>query len=180
MKVNLIYFRWAWTTLLAVLCLGVLAALDLKLKGESGHGVVDLQKVWTAGAAQDIIAAWSSPRRGAMAGFGLGFDYLFMPLYGFAFYYGTLAAREAFAGNSRLLRRLFNFAAAIPLAGALADAVENALEFQMVMNGATSPIALYAYTATTAKFVCFYIGLGFTLLGLLGLLFRRGKKEAAA
>ncbi len=176
MKVNIIYFRLSWTSLAAIACFAVLAAVDLKLKSESGFGTVDLQKSAMPGDLQRIIAAWGSPRRAAMAGFGLGFDYLFMPLYGFAFYYGALAAREAFV-RSGLLGRLFNLAAAVPLAGAIFDALENALETWMVLNGATAPLALYAYTATTAKFICFYIGLFFWVVGWLGV-FRRKPAQA--
>ena len=178
MKVNAIHFRWAWTTAAALLCFAVLVVVDLKLKSESGYGAVDLQKGMTAGAFQIVIAAWSSPRHAAMAGFGLGFDYLFMPLYGLAFYYGTLAARDAFARNLGLFRRLLTLIAAVPLAGAVFDAAENALETNMLFNGPTDLMALYAYTATTAKFVCFYIGLGMSFLGVIGL-FRRKRAEEA-
>ncbi len=172
MKVNAICFRLSWTSLGAIACFAVLAALDLKLKAESGYGAVDLQKSASPGALQSVIAAWGSVRHAAMAGFGLGFDYLFMPLYGFAFYYGTLAARDAFVTKSAILRRLLTFLAAVPLVGAVFDAVENALESWMVFNGPTSPLALYAYSATMAKFVCFYIGLFFWIVGWLGV-FRR-------
>jgi hypothetical protein len=172
MKVNTIRFRLFWTSLGAIACFAVLAAVDLKLKAESGYGAVDLQKSASPGALQTVIAAWGSPRHAAMAGFGLGFDYLFMPLYGFAFYYGALVARDAFLPNSIVLRRLLTLLAAVPLAGAIFDAAENTLELTMLFNAPTGQLALYAYSATMAKFICFYIGLVLWLLGLAGLMRR--------
>lgn len=164
---NIVKFRLAWTSALAIGCFAVLAAIDLQLKHESGFGAVDLQKVWTAGAMQNVIAAWGSPRHAAMAGFGLGFDYLFMPAYGFAFYYGALSARDAFVRNPGLLWRAVTILALVPLAGALFDAAENALETYAVFNGATDALAMDAYVATTAKFVCFWIGFVLWVLGVI-------------
>ena len=177
MKVNAIRFRWAWTTLGGLACFAVLAAIDLKLKAESGFGAVDLQHAQTAGDVQRIAMAWQSPRHAAMAGFGLGFDYLFMPLYGFAFYYGTLMARDAFAPATGAIRRLLTMLAAVPLAGAIFDAIENALETYMLVNGPAEPLALYAYTATGAKMVCFFIGLVMMLIGIMGLFKRKPAAE---
>jgi hypothetical protein len=52
------------------------------------------------------------------------------------------------------------FVAAIPLAGAVADAIENGLETQVLVSGSTNDsLANLAFTATNAKMLCFYIGL---------------------
>ena len=176
MKVRAFYFRWAWTTLAAIATFAVLAVVDLKLKAETGYGTVDLQKVATAEGVRAIVSAWHTPRAAAMAGFNLGFDYLFMPLYGFAFYYGTLAARNAFAPKGGAFR-IVTLLAAVPLAGAIFDCVENTLETIMFVGAATDPLATAAYTATTSKMICFYVGAAMSLLGLAGLL-RRKKKPA--
>jgi hypothetical protein len=155
----------------------VLALLDQKLKAQSGFGTLDLQHAKTAADVQNVMAAWGPARDGVLAGFNLGFDYLFMPLYGFSFYYGALMARDAFAPKAGLIRRLLTLLAAVPLAGGIFDAAENAIETYMVVNGATDPLAFYAFTATSAKLVCFVIGLVLMLIGVLGL-FR--KKAAPA
>ena len=82
MPVKTLYFRWAWTFAAAVAVFAVLAYVDLKLKAETGWGTVDLQHVWTANGVRAITIAWLARRDAVMAGFNLGFDYLFMPLYG--------------------------------------------------------------------------------------------------
>ena len=150
--------------------------LDTRLKAPTGYGTVDLQKVATADGFARIANAWIARPDAALAGFNLGFDYLFMPLYGFAFYYGALAARDAFA-KAGVLAPLVHAAAAVPLAGAIFDAVENALETVMLMNGPTDSVAAIAFTATNAKMICFYVGLGLSLLGVAGL-FRRKKAQS--
>jgi len=180
MSIKTLYARWAWTTLAAVAVFAVLAYIDLKLKAESGFGTVDLQKVSTAAGVRAIAAAWTPARHALMAGFNLGFDYLFMPLYGFAFFYGTLAARHAFASYPGTMHRLMTLIAAVPLAGALFDCVENALETYMVVAQPTDQLAQIAYAATTAKMACFYVGFFMSLIGLLGLFVRRKKAEAQA
>lgn len=178
MSVKTLYFRWAWTTLGGVVVFGVLAYIDLKLKAETGYGTVDLQKVWTAAGVRTVTAAWLAPRAAGMAGFNLGFDYLFMPLYGFAFYYGTLAARRAFAPKPGIAHRIVTFTAAVPLAGAICDAVENALETAMFVGQPTDQLASIAFMATSAKLICFYAGAAMSLLGAIGL-FRRRKTDTA-
>lgn len=179
MNIKTLYARWAWTTLAAVLVFAVLAYVDLKLKAETGFGTVDLQKVWTAEGVSRIAATWFARRDALMAGFNLGFDYLFMPLYGFAFYYGTIAARQRFTPRLGTMHRLMTVIAAVPLAGALFDCAENALETYMVVAQPTDHLASIAYAATTAKLVCFYVGLFMSAVGLMGLLVRRRKSADA-
>jgi hypothetical protein len=178
MTVQELYRRWAWTFAAAVAVFAVLAYVDLKLKAETGWGTVDLQKVWTANGVRAITIAWLARRDAAMAGFNLGFDYLFMPLYGFAFYYGTIAARLAFAPKPGGLRRIMTLLAAVPLAGAIFDCVENALETAMFVGTPTDQLASISYAFTTAKMTCFWVGAAMSLLGLVGL-FRRKKPEPA-
>ena len=180
MNLKTLYTRWAWTTLAGVAVFAVLAFVDLRLKADSGFGTLALQKVSTAAGIRAIWAAWIPERDALMAGFNLGFDYLFMPLYGFAFYYGTLAARHAFVRGTGTMFRLMTVLAAIPLAGALCDAAENALETYMVVVQPTDRLAGIAYAATTAKLVCFYVGFFMSLIGVIGLFMRRRKVEAEA
>ncbi|HEY4124369.1 MAG TPA: hypothetical protein VGM36_07120, partial [Rhizomicrobium sp.] len=101
-------------------------------------------------------------------GFNLGFDYLFMPLWGFALFYGALAARERFAPTPGAFRRAMLFLCAIPLAGMLLDATENAIELYWVLEGATDRSALIGNTVTNAKWLCIAIGLLLSLSALAG------------
>jgi hypothetical protein len=160
--------RWEWTTLFALAAFGVLFFLENSLKTATGFGTVDLQSAQTAMDFKRIFAAWIARQHSATAGFSLGFDYLFMLLYGFSFFYSGIIAREAFAAKKGLARRLLNYLALVPLAGALADAVENALEFSMMTNGPTDELAQLAFTATNAKMICFYFGLALLAAAIAG------------
>ncbi len=166
--------RWAVTSILAIAAFAVLIWLDTRLKTETGYGTLDLQKAGTADAVNRILFAWRLQSQAVLAGFNLGFDYLFMPLWGFAFYYGGLAARDAFA--PRWFSRIAMLIAAIPLAGAALDMAENGMEAWMLVNGATDPFAGWAFAVSSVKNMTFVIGIVLWALGLLGALFRRKPK----
>lgn len=160
--------RWQWTTIWGIAAFGVLAYLDTALKAATGYGTVDLQSVQTAIDFKRVMAAWIARQHSASAGFSLGFDYLFMLLYGLAFYYSGIIAREAFTPKKGLLRQFMNYLALVPVAGALADAAENTFEFFMMRNGPTDDLARLAFTATNAKMVCFYVGLVLLVAAVVG------------
>ncbi len=160
--------RWAWTSLCAIGVLAVLAVMDGKLKAATGYGTIDLQRVATADAVNPILVAWSTSRRAILAGFDLGFDYLFMPLWGFALFYGGLAARERFTPKPGTARRVMLFLCAVPLAGMLFDAAENAIELSWIVVGVTDQSALLGNTVTNAKWLCALIGLAMAVAGLAG------------
>jgi hypothetical protein len=172
-----LYRNWRWTSLGAIASFAVLALVDSWLKAATGFGTLDLQKVATAAGFIPIIAAWAAPNHAAGAGFGLGFDYLFMPLYGAAFYFGAIVARDAFAPKPGLLRRAMTLLAAVPIAGALFDAVENGLETFILTHGPTDLLAGFAYQATSAKSICFFIGLALWVFGLASLFGRRNASD---
>jgi hypothetical protein len=179
MKVRALTLRWAWTTLGALACFALLAWMDLRLKAQTGYGTVDLQKTSSAQDINVIIDRWLTRDHAAAAGFSLGFDYLFMPLYGFAFYFSGLIARDWIAAKSGLLRRALTLVSAVPLAGAICDAVENALESTMLISGASDRMAQLAFMATNAKSICFFTGLALFVLALLSFLVRRRKPASA-
>lgn len=160
--------RWAGTSLCAIGAFAVLAILDTKLKSATGYGTADLQRATTVDDVNLILVAWSTSRRAILAGFNLGFDYLFMPLWGFALFYGGLAARQRFAPNPGTARRLLMFLSAVPLAGMLLDGVENATELGWVMQGVTEKTVMIGSTATDAKWLCVFVGLALSLVGLIG------------
>ncbi|HVV28633.1 MAG TPA: hypothetical protein VHC40_11775 [Rhizomicrobium sp.] len=151
--------RWATATILALAVFAVLSASDLRLKVLSGYGVSDLQAL--AGAAQykAVFYAWGPAPYAVRAGFNWGLDYLLMPLYAAAFFYSGIVAREAFAPRPGRLRRLLTLLAAVPIAGAVLDAAENALELAMMLGGATDGVARIAFTVSNAKWMALYVGL---------------------
>jgi hypothetical protein len=181
MRLSSLIRLWVWTTLLAIVALAILAITDRKLRMETGFGTADLQSATTAMDFKRIFAAWIARPHAAAAGFGLGFDYLFMPLYAMSFYFSAILAREAFAPKRGLVRRAIDYLGFVPLIGALADAAENALEYSMLIGGADDAIANAAFVATNVKWTCAVVGLGLLVAGIAGVVkLRRPKTEEAA
>jgi hypothetical protein len=158
--------RWVLTTVLAAIVFAVLAWSDLQLRALSGFGTADLQDFSTAAEYRRAFLAWPS-LYAVRAGFNWGLDYLLMPLYAAAFFYSGILTREAFAPRPGRTRRLLTLLAAVPIAGAALDAVENALELSMMLSGASDGIARIAFTVSNAKWAAIYVGLGLLLGAVL-------------
>ncbi len=169
--------RWAWTTGLAVLMLILLNVLDGILKARTGYGTVNLQGVESGWAARVIADHWTSPPNAVLAGFLLGLDYLFMPLYAAALFFGSLVALDRFAPRPGQLRRILTLLALAPIAAAICDALENALELVMMTRAATDTLASFALEATAGKWLGILIGVALSLAALIG---RVRKREAGA
>ena len=171
--------RWAITSISAGAVFVVLLALDLRLKALSGFGTADLQTYSTAIEYRRAFMAWPS-MYAVRAGFDWGLDYLLMPLYAAAFFYSGILAREAFAPRPGRVRRILTTLAAVPLAGALLDAGENALQFSMMLWGATDTLAGLAAMLTHAKWAALVVG-GVLLVGaVMGQVAERQKRAAKA
>ncbi|HEX9839490.1 MAG TPA: hypothetical protein VGA72_09095 [Anaerolineales bacterium] len=98
------------------------------------------------------------------AAFGLGLDYLFMPIYSFALAFGTLYAMGRHAGWFRSLGAVAGYGA---FAAALFDAAENYALFQILLNKIYSPYPEIAYYCASLKFVLLIFGLLYILSGWL-------------
>lgn len=157
--------RWAISSDLAALVFAVLAWSDLRLKSLSGFGTADLQGFATADQYRQAFMVWPS-RYAARAGFDWGLDYLFMPLYAAAFFYSGILVREAFAPKPGRLRRILTILAAVPIAGAVLDAVENGLQITLMVSGLSDQLARIALSVSNAKGVAIYVG-GALWLGAL-------------
>jgi hypothetical protein len=172
---------WLWVTLMAVAAFAVLFVLEQRLKTATGFGTLDLQGAKTAFEYKRAFAAWIAREHAGTAGFSLGFDYVFMPLYAMSFYFSAMLAREAFAPKKGLFRRVIDYLGFVPLIGAIADAVENALEFSMLSGGANDANAYAAFVASNVKSTCFTVGLVLLGAGIAGVIkLRRPKKEESA
>lgn len=158
--------RWAFSSVLAALAFAVLAWSDLRLKSLTGFGTADLQGFATADQYRQAFMAWPA-RYAACAGFDWGLDYLLMPLYAAAFFYSGILVREAFAPRPGRLRRILTLLAAVPIAGALLDAAENALQLSMLLSGATNEAARIALSVSNAKWVAIYVGVALWLGAVL-------------
>jgi len=158
--------RWMLASVLAALVFAVLAWSDLRLKSLSGFGTQDLQGFSTAQDYRRAFLVWPS-LYAVRAGFNWGLDYLLMPLYAAAFFYSGILTREAFAPRPGRLRRILTLLAAVPIAGAALDGVENALEFSMMLTHPTDEMARVAFTVSNAKWVALYVGLALWLGAVL-------------
>jgi hypothetical protein len=167
--------RWAITSISAALVFAVLLALDLRLKALSGFGTADLQTYSTANEYRRAFMAWPS-MYAVRAGFDWGLDYLLMPLYAAAFFYSGILAREAFAPRPGRVRRILTTLAAVPLAGALLDAGENALQFSMMLWGATDTMAGLAAMLSHAKWAALVVGVVLLLGAIVAQLAARKTK----
>ena len=159
--------RWAVSTVLAALVFAILAWSDLRLKSLTGFGTADLQGFATAEQYRQAFMAWPA-RYAVRAGFNWGLDYLFMPLYAVAFFYSGILAREAFAPRPGPMRRILTILAAVPIAGALLDAAENALQLTLMFSGLSDQLARIALFVSNAKWMAVYVGVALWLGALWG------------
>ena len=169
--------RWAIASILAALVFAVLVALDLRLKALSGVGTADLQTFSSGADYRIAFWAWSRSMVAVRAGFNWGLDYLLMPLYAMSFFYSGIIAREGFAPGGARLGRILTTLAAVPIAGAVLDAAENALQVFMMLNGATDGLARIAFTISNAKMMAIMVGPVLLLGAVLAQVAERQKKR---
>jgi len=67
--------------------------------------------------------------------------------------------------------------AAVPVAGAMFDTVENALQFFMMLSGATDALARIAFTLSNAKMMAIMVGVVLLLGAVLGQVTEHQKKR---
>jgi hypothetical protein len=158
--------RWVLASVSAAIVLAILSWLDFRLKSLSGFGTGDLQGFSTAQDYRRAFLVWPS-LYAVRAGFNWGLDYLLMPLYAAAFFYSGILTREAFAPRPGRLRRILTLLAAVPVAGAVLDGIENALEFGMMLTRPTDELARIAFTISNAKWMALYVGLALWLGAIL-------------
>ena len=152
-----LYRRWILASVSGAIVFAVLAWMDFRLKSLSGFGTGDLQGFATAQDYRRAFLVWPS-LYAVRAGFNWGLDYLLMPLYAAAFFYSGILAREAFAPKPGRMRRILTLLAVVPVAGALLDAAENALQLTLMFSGLSDQLARIALAVSNAKWVAIYVG----------------------
>ena len=165
--------RWAWTSGAAIVLLVVLNLLDSLLRGRTGFGTADMQLLGSGYDLRVIADHWLKPNDTVLAGFVLGLDFLFIPLYGAALFFGSLAALDRFAPKPGIWRRLMTRLTLAPIGAAICDAIENVFQLRMLMTTPTNELASLALEATAAKWLGIAIGLLLTLAALIGHLVKR-------
>ena len=77
---------------LTILLFAVFRVLDEPLRTSAApNGIVSFELAGTPANAEAMVSSWSQDGK-FFAAFGLGIDYLFMPLYSLALAFGTLLA----------------------------------------------------------------------------------------
>ena len=171
-----------WAFLAGTLCLfAVFRVLDAPLRTTAApNGIVSFELAGTPFQAQAIIDSWQElaylassvagepvpglvSRAFSFAAFGLGIDYLFMPLYATALALGILLAAGKHGGWFATFGAWLGWGA---YAAALFDALENyALARMLLMNQVWSPYPQVAAFSASVKFVLLLLGLFFSLVG---------------
>jgi hypothetical protein len=169
-----LYGRWAWTSAAAILVLLPLIWLDRTLSAATGAGILALQQAAGGADVRFILDRWQDQQDASLAGFLVGLDFLFIPLYAAALYYGAVVARETFAPDFGLWRRFLDALTAVPLLAAAADVAEDILEVVMLRSGPSDALVALAGTATAIKNAGIAAGLILSLAAAV-LLFRRRK-----
>ena len=171
-----------WAFLAGTLILfAVFRVLDAPLRTSAApSGIVSFELADTPSQAQAIIASWHEmaflvgdvagepvsgmvSRAYSFAVFGLGIDYLFMPVYATALALGILLAAGKHKGWFSILGAWLGWGV---YAAALFDAVENyALARMLLVNEAWTPYPEVAAFCASVKFGLLLLGLFYALVG---------------
>lgn len=167
--------RWAWTSAGAFVMICLLLWVGAPLDA-AHYNILCLEFAPTAADVSRVVAAWSDAGALSAAGWLLALDYIFMPLYGFALFYGTRAARESFASVGSGVYGILTFAAFLPLVAAGLDAIENLLEARMIFGGFAPDISGVAFAVSVIKTILIVVGLAGSVAGIAG--WRMGRLRA--
>lgn len=154
--------------LFLVLTLGLFAVFNLldqptRTPAAPG-GIVSFELARTPAAASAMLASWGESARLSLA-FGLGLDFLFMPVYATALSLAVMiAADRRRAGFWSALGKVLAWGAFLAIGF---DAVENISLFYILQNGAFSPAPQLAFWCASAKFVLLALGVFYALAGWL-------------
>lgn len=168
---------WLWSTMLGLIVFAVLGGMDLWLKSLTGVSTTDLQGLATAAQFRLAFHAWAPEPYAVRAGFDLGLDYLLMPLYAVSFFLSSVVVAESFTPGKSRFRRYVLMAGMVAPVGALLDAIENALQLNMLLNGATDDLARIAYNVSSAKTVAVTIGVALLITAVVA---KIGMRKARA
>jgi len=157
----------------------VFRVLDAPLQTPAApNGIISFELAGTPSKTEAIIDSWRITgllitgvepgivsRAVAFAAFGLGIDYLFMPVYATALALGILLAAGKHKGWFGMLGAWLGWGA---YTAAIFDAVENyALARMILMNQVRSPYPQVAAFSASLKFGLLLLGLCYALVGWL-------------
>lgn len=150
-----LFFMFLFLTLIFY---GVFAVLDQPLRTPAApNGIVSFELVRAPEKATQLLMSWeANPKAYEFAAFGLGLDYLFMPVYALALGFGTFLAAGRHGGRLKSLGAVAGYGA---LVAPLFDAVENYALFQILLGRVVSPYPEIAFYCAIIKFGLLVFGL---------------------
>ena len=159
------------TRVFAPLLIATLAITFLfRFIGPAQPTIVDFELAGSVQNAQAIIDTWSETDR-IRAGFSLGFDYLYMPVY------STTIALACILAAGVLKRRAWHTLGLLLAWGlwiaALCDAAENLALFTELLGNTVAPWPQVAQICATIKFGLILLGLLYVVVGLAWRVSRR-------
>jgi hypothetical protein len=136
--------------------------LDPPLQTEAApQGIISFELAGTQAKADEIIASWDATAQ-LYAAFGLGFDFLFMPVYATAIALGILLAAGRHPGRFASVGAWVGWGA---FAAALFDAAENVCLWNLLLGNSGANYAGLAALYATVKFGLILLGVGYALIG---------------
>jgi hypothetical protein len=151
-----------------LLCLGIMLIFAW-----SGHplqtepapdGIVSFQTAGTLEKAQAILLSWDNNAR-QVAAFGLGFDYLFMPVYAITLSLACLATADTLKQVGRRYSSLSVWLARAAFLAAGLDAIENLALVIMLLTQPANPWPLVSMVCANLKFVLLFLVLIYAFYG---------------
>ena len=138
--------------------------------GPNQPTIVDFELAGSLPKAQAIIDAWSETDR-IRAGFSLGIDYLYMPVYSTTIALACVLA--AWVLKSKAWRSIGLLLAWGLWAAAIFDAIENVALLTILLGNNVAPWPQVAQICATIKFALILAGLLYAAVGLVMRLVRR-------
>jgi hypothetical protein len=152
--------RWFVMLLIATLVLTFL----FRFIGPDKPTIVDFELAGSAPNAQAIIDAWSETDR-IRAGFSLGIDYLYMPVYSTTIALACVLAASVL--KSKAWRSIGMLLAWGLWAAAIFDAIENVALFTELLGNNVAPYPQIAQICATTKFGLILAGLLYAVVGVI-------------
>lgn len=147
---------------LTLILFAIFRVLDKPLQTDyAPNGIVSFELAGTPQNAAHMVLTWSDEAL-LHASFGLGIDYLFMPIYAFALAFGILLAAGRHSGWLKSLGAVAGYGA---FAAPLFDAVENYALFQVLSGAFDTSYPSIAAICATIKFLLLVFGLLYSVIG---------------
>ena len=129
-------------------------------------GTVSFELAGTVEKARSIMDSWNNEAL-INGSFGLGFDFLFMPLYATTLSLGVLLAAERHRGSWQKIGKVLGWGAYLAV---VFDSIENMALLSIMRGTIASP---YPELAAWCAIIKFGLILGAMLYGLVGWLFQK-------